>query len=627
MVFRDRKTPPWQLLVPPIVLLTLLVALGTLQYRWLGEVSEAERARMRDGLRTRTAEFSRDFDRELTRTYSAFHLTTEQIDTGEAAALDAAWTRWRTAAAAPMLVRDVYMAVGNTFDSAQLRRLDPARHALDAVAWPPALADSLVRTHFSLPRILGTSPAPPPIMLADTIDSRIPALIIPVTRINRATTATGQITVVTDPAAPGRVVIVVLDAGQMQHQLIEPLVARHFGEGAASEYLVTIARRDEAGSVVYNSSATMVDASTADVTTGMFGLRDDDSSTASDRLAAGLPPPGAARLAVTIVRKATGSGDSHRLLTSGPDEQGAWIVRTRHRAGSLDAIVAQSRRRNLVIGLGVLGLLAASFVLVVVSAQRQQRLARQQMEFVAAVSHELRTPLAVICSAAENLADGVVADGPQVKRYGSLIQTEGRRLGDMVERVLHFAGISSGTTVRADAAVDVTAVIGEAVHAISADARDRGVSVAVDTPATQSPVVGDATALRSAIQNVVGNAVKYSARGGEVTVSAGLVHDDRIIRIRVVDLGIGIDPVDLAHVFEPFFRGRRAVESQVRGTGVGLSVVQQVIRSHGGDVHVDSRAGEGTAVTIVLPAARASETSGGRPVLARLRRGTASAMS
>ena len=84
-----------------------------------------------------------------------------------------------------------------------------------------------------------------------------------------------------------------------------------------------------------------------------------------------------------------------------------------------------------------------------------EAMARQQMEFVAAVSHELRTPLAVICSAGENLADGVVADGEQVKRYGSLIETEGRRLGDMVERVMEFAGISAGTAMRARADVDV----------------------------------------------------------------------------------------------------------------------------------------------------------------------------
>src|SRR5207247_8670753 len=102
---------------------------------------------------------------------------------------------------------------------------------------------------------------------------------------------------------------------------------------------------------------------------------------------------------------------------------------------------ATSRRRNLAISLGVLGLLAASFVLILGSAQRQHRLARQQIEFVAAVSHELRTPLAVICSAGDNLADGVVADGPQVTRYVTLLQTEGRRLSDMVERVLEFAGI------------------------------------------------------------------------------------------------------------------------------------------------------------------------------------------
>ena len=141
--------------------------------------------------------------------------------------------------------------------------------------------------------------------------------------------------------------------------------------------------------------------------------------------------------------------DGKRVLMAGGDEQGAWEVRARHRSGSLETIVARSRRRNLAISLGVLGLLAASLVLALAAAQRQQRLARQQMEFVAAVSHELRTPLAVICSAGENLADGVIADSVQVKRYGALIQTEGRRLGDMVERVMEFAGISSGTAVRA----------------------------------------------------------------------------------------------------------------------------------------------------------------------------------
>src|SRR2546427_1423790 len=152
---------------------------------------------------------------------------------------------------------------------------------------------------------------------------------------------------------------------------------------------------------------------------------------------------------------------------AGGDEQGAWQVRLRHRTGSLDTIVAQSRRRNLGISLGVLGLLAASFVLVLASAERQQRLSRQQMEFVAAVSHELRTPLAVICSAGENLADGVVAESDQVKRYGSLIETEGRRLGDMVERVLQFAGIGSGAQTQLRTEVDIAEAIAAAAHGVA----------------------------------------------------------------------------------------------------------------------------------------------------------------
>jgi signal transduction histidine kinase len=627
MVFHDRKTPPWQLLAALILLLVLLATLATLQYRWLGEVSQAERARMRDSLRTRAVEFGQEFDRELTRTYAAFHLTSDQLDAGEAAALDAAYARWRTAAQVPALVKAIYLAQGFAFDSATLRRLDPVHHALEPAEWPPDLGAALARTHQAMPRVLGTGQGPAPVMLADAIDSRIPALIIPITHINRATARDGPITVVSDPGAPGLVVIVVLDSERMLRQLIEPLVVKYFGEAASSDYFVTIARRDDAGTIVYDSGGTTVDAAAADVTTGMFDLHPDGVSSGPGGLTLGLASPGTTRLAVTIVRRTNG-GDSRRLVGAGVDESGAWQVRARHRAGSLDAIVASSRRRNLAIGLGVLGLLAASFVLVIASAQRQQRLARQQMEFVAAVSHELRTPLAVICSAGDNLADGVVADAAQVKRYGSLIQTEGRRLGDMVERVMQFAGISAGTTIRADAPVDIGAVIADAVGAVTADARDRGVAVAVGECGALPPVAGDADALRSAFQNIVGNAVKYSERGGSVTVAAELLHDGAIVRIRVVDRGIGIDAADLPHIFQPFYRGRRAVDAQVRGTGVGLSVVHHVIRSHGGDVDVESRLGEGTMVTVVLPAALPSDAADGRGrTVIRLRRGTASASS
>jgi signal transduction histidine kinase len=303
-------------------------------------------------------------------------------------------------------------------------------------------------------------------------------------------------------------------------------------------------------------------------------------------------------MSIAIVRRSSGA-DGRRVLVAGGEPHGAWEMRLSHRTGSLDTIVAQSRRRNLGISLGVLGLLAASFVLVLASAERQQRLSRQQMEFVAAVSHELRTPLAVICSAGENLADGVVAEATQVKRYGSLIEAEGRRLGDMVERVMAFAGISSGAPAPSHASVDVAQVIADAVEGVQHDAQDRGVTIAVHSNGTLPPVSGDAEALRSAVQNVVGNAVKYSAGGATVEVASGVRGAQ--VEIRVVDRGLGIDGNDLPHIFKPFYRGRRAMDAQVRGSGVGLSVVRHVVDAHRGTIQVDSRPGEGTTVTIALP--------------------------
>ena len=624
-----RRTP-WQLLAAAI-LLVLLAVLATLQYRWLGEVRDAERERMRASLRARASEFTQEFDGELTRTYLAFQVGSEQLDGDAAAVLADAYARWQSTTRIPGLVRAVYLAEGKTLDSAQLRQLEPAARTLAPVAWPPDLAASFARMHPTLPQVVGVLRGAP-LLFADAIDSRTPALMIAVPHVNR--TAEGdRVRFITDPTAGARLVIATLDPDRLQHQMLEPLVTKYFGDGSTSEYLVTIARRDPPSlaatvpsfggtgppslasplssfggasvpdTIVYNSASPPLDAAKADVTTGLFDLRMDELSRLADSAGAGTTPALSARMSIAIVRR-TAAADGTRVLMSGGDQQGAWQLRLRHRTGSLDAIVAQSRRRNVAISLGVLGLLAASFVLVLASAQRQQRLSRQQMEFVAAVSHELRTPLAVICSAGENLADGVVADATQVKRYGSLIETEGRRLGDMVERVMAFAGISSGTPSRSRVDVDVARVVVEAVDGVKHDAHERGVTIAVDVGGAANghlpAVSGDPDAIRSAVQNIVGNAVKYSPDGATVDVAAAAQANG--VRIRVVDRGLGIDATDLPHIFKPFYRGRRAVDAQVRGSGVGLSVVRHVIDAHQGTIEIDSHAGEGTTVTIVLPA-------------------------
>jgi signal transduction histidine kinase len=503
------------------------------------------------------------------------------------------------------LIKEVFLLEAQGAQAAALRRFNPGSQALEAVDWPGPLESWRARTaahltpHGAVAGIL-------PIFLADAVDATAPALIIPVPFVKRIEGGPGRFAVVPDPAGAQRALIVWLDAERLRHGLLEPLVAKYFGAGDTSEYVVSIVQRDKPSQSVYASvSEATIDERSADVTTGMFDLRMNEltrlAGTVAQTAASGSNST-ADRVAVTIVRRSSSSGDAARVLMTGGPSQGAWIVRARYRGGSLEAIVARSRRRNLAISAGVLGLLGAAFVLVMAAAQRQRRLARQQMEFVASVSHELRTPLAVICSAGENLADGVIADSAQVRTYGSLIETEGRRLGDMVERVMEFAGISSGASIRARAGVDVASVVADAVRGVGPDADARGITVTVYPNGALPAVTADADALRSALQNLIGNAVKYSANGGAVGVTARA--EAGSVEIQVADRGLGIDAADLPHIFKPFYRGRHAVDAQVRGTGVGLSVVAHAIAAHRGTIAVDSRVGEGTTITVKIPVAQ-----------------------
>ena len=148
-----------------------------------------------------------------------------------------------------------------------------------------------------------------------------------------------------------------------------------------------------------------------------------------------------------------------------------------------------ARTRNTALSFGVLLLMAATVGVLARTARRAERLARQQIEFVAAVSHELRTPVSVIGTAAENLADGLVADPARVKQYGTRIQTESRRLRDTVERVLLYAGIEAGQAAAHRMPLPVAALISDAVAASQDTIAEAGVTVDVKVPDGLSPVM------------------------------------------------------------------------------------------------------------------------------------------
>jgi signal transduction histidine kinase len=414
-----------------------------------------------------------------------------------------------------------------------------------------------------------------------------------------------------------------LDAAYITGTMLPALVARHFqGEESAAEYRIAVTTRQEPPAVVWESEpgAAAAMGPTPDVEQPFMSPRPDQvfMIARGDGRAAPLPAPGPdERIVISVLQDRRGSGDTGpppspgRGRPFGGFEGGRWRVAAVHRAGSLEAAVAAVRTRNLMLSFGILLLLTTAIGLIVVSARRAQKLARQQMEFVAAVSHELRTPVSVIGSAASNLADGVVADPARVRKYGETIQGESRRLAETVERVLQLAGIAAGSAARTKAAVSISEIVQQSIAACRPEIDARGVTLELSLPDELPPVQGDAGALRSAVQNLISNAVKYGGDARWVRVSAQVHSGSKAPRgpaashvaIAVSDRGLGVPAEERKHIFEPFYRGREAVSRQIQGSGLGLNLVARIADAHGGRVEVASEPGKGSTFTLVLPAA------------------------
>jgi signal transduction histidine kinase len=592
-----------------IALLALIVLLATVQYRWLGRISDADREGMRSALNARATGFARDFDAELTRAYLLFQIDPQATE-NLPARVGMRYDRWQTTARYPRMVKNIYVTgleVGGT-----LQRFDPSVHVLEAVDWPDALAP--IRAQITSRREPPeTGPAgtfvvramPPPIW--DTI----PALLIP----------TPTILFNQDPSgahvrmAPGMTyTILMLDRDYITSEMLPTLAQQHFrqtGDGFDYE-LAVVSTADR--QVLYHSQRDFSPPpdARADASVDLFQVRMQDFgalATEIRRFTSTITTAKDARGPLSIIVEQNGplrstaatAGAAAARLATTTIISPHWRLIVKHPSGSLEAAVNAARQRNLVISTSILGVLAASMALLVLSTRRAQELARQQMEFVAAVSHELRTPLAVIRSAGENLADGVVHDEQQVRKYGDLVRSEGRRLTEMVEQILEFAGIQSGQRGFALRPVQVPAVLHDVVESSRALIEQADVSVEFSIAEHLPPVLGDEGALRRVFENLVSNAIKYGRTGRWLGVRAHQAGRD--VHVTIADRGIGIPPSEQAHIFDPFYRAPAVVAAQIQGAGLGLSLVRRIVEAHGGRITVSSIPGSGSEFTVALPAA------------------------
>ena len=585
-----RKLP----LAIPALLVLLLAGLATLQYHWSGKVSALERQRMRSSLFVAGAHFSEDFDREVTRVFLLFHPDPRGRSSGQLDRVARQYDHWMAQAPYPRLVRDVFLIRSGETAGAKgtgLEVLRPAEHRFVSSPWPPELAE--VRR-----RLAEDPPARGGFGVGSIAAGEVPALVIPVAFPRSPVDGQGQ-----DPLA-GAYLVVRLDWKTITGEILPALTRQYFPSPRWDDYVVAVRENGASRRILFLSDPKMAPASLGDgdVHLGMFNLRpfEELRSLSAERDKGGDHLRSPAGLRSHLGLGPPKSDRHHRR------ELGAWQLLVKHRDGTLEEAVAAVRRRNLAISLGILALLGATAGMMFVTTQRAQRLARQQIEFVAGVTHELNTPLTAIRSAGQNLADGVVADPAQVKRYGVLIESEGRRLSDMVGQALDFAGIQSGRRVYHPRPVDVGEIVDGALQDCRWLLQEKQIRVEREVEPGLPSVLVDAAAQRRAIANLVENAVKYGGRAAWIGIRVRRSPSGPV-EITVADRGPGIRREDLPKLFEPFFRGRDAATAGVPGSGLGLSLVRHIAEAHGGRVTVTTGVGEGAAFTLQLPADDAAE--------------------
>ena len=216
-------------------------------------------------------------------------------------------------------------------------------------------------------------------------------------------------------------------------------------------------------------------------------------------------------------------------------------------------------------------------------------------DFISSVSHELRTPLTAIKGWAETV--GRMPDDEETIAKGMrVITSESERLSRMVEDLLDFSRMQNGKFSLNKNTMDILAELGDAVLIYTEKARKEGIDVIYDEPDMLPFVYGDRNRLRQVFVNIIDNAIKYSNKGGVVSVQATM-SDARHIEVDVSDTGCGISPQDLPKVKTKFYKANHTR----RGSGIGLAVADEIVTLHGGKLEIFSEQGVGTTVTITLP--------------------------
>jgi two-component system, cell cycle sensor histidine kinase DivJ len=221
--------------------------------------------------------------------------------------------------------------------------------------------------------------------------------------------------------------------------------------------------------------------------------------------------------------------------------------------------------------------------------------------FLATMSHELRTPLNAIIGFSEMIVqeDKLMVDAERRKEYAQLINDSGQHLLSVVNGILDMSKMESGNFEISPEPFAPRAALLHCCNLLALKARESGVDLITRAPEDLPVMTGDPRAFKQIALNLVANAIKFTERGGSVTVSAAA--EGPRLMLRVADTGVGIAPDDLARIGDPFFQAGKTYQRKHEGTGLGLSIVKGLVDLHHGELNVQSKVNEGTTVTVALP--------------------------
>ncbi len=616
-------------------LLTLVVLVAAiLLYRWIDRVSAADRLQQKELLEVAFRGFQSDFSSTIQEIFSNFRpqasLESEQeIETH----LGELYSQWQSITRQPQLIESLGIGIIDSKGTLTFERYFPGEKKFERQDWPVELQNyrDLLRQRWSQ----GGWPGALPGGLNLSMSPDHPVIVIPaifprsMRPYRQGAGGWNRLTTGGSSGPPGRFpslgdrgssppssqiqrasnekaievmgwYFIGLDVQFLKQQFLPSLAKRHFGGPRLSRYNFAVTAGKPVQLIyVSDPSLTSDFFNSVDMTVPLFrpqgrfglGFRPRGAGIPSPDPTPG-EPPSELRPPFNLTSR---EGDTSPAVNS-------WQLIARHQLGSIAVAVNRTRYRNLAIGFGILLLMTGSIFTLMLSTQRARALAQQQMEFVAGVSHELRTPLSVIQSAGFNLSRGVAVQPEKIHQYGTVIQTESRRLSEMVEQILNYAGIQSGREHYQFHSTE----IGPLVRKLLADCQkafeEGGWTVEQHIEDHLPPVSADVRSLQSAIRNLFENALKYAAAGKwlRVTVSAALHHHEVVVSVE--DHGPGIDPADIPHIFEPFYRGRKVLASSVPGAGLGLSLLQRYLKANGGRVRLVNAPGGGASFTLYLPA-------------------------